>query len=93
MHEGHGRTDRPGNMKGTYIAARTGSAGNRERQRVDVPKTVHQTNSSTGRSARPGNDVPMGMPMNPSHGVGVGRVDSSGVPAREPGEFQDAENK
>lgn len=89
MHEGHGRTDRPGNLKGVYISARTGSKGNRESHRVDIPKTVHQSKSNTGRSARPGNDTPMGIPPNPTRHGGAA-VPTGGVPGKTSGKFQQA---
>lgn len=68
-------------------SGRTGSAGNRVSVRVDIPPTVHQKSSSTGRSARPGNDTPMGMPPNPTRHSGRA-TPTAGVPGRTSGKFQ-----
>jgi len=88
MPEGSGRTNRPGNNAGVNHSGRTGSKGNRESVRLTFPESVHQNRSNTGRSARPGNDAPMGMPANPTHGVGKASVPSGGVPGRTVGKFQ-----
>lgn len=80
-----GRTNVAGN-KDSRGSARTGTPGNRESHRVDIPKTVHQASSNTGRSARPGNDTGSGMPPNPTRG-GRGSVPTGGVPPRSAGRF------